>query len=476
MAHPRFSAEIVMRAWLVEAETLALSGQTDKAIQVVENLLKDERSRTNPQARAEEFRDHLQNRIIPVFKWFNSPDAHAISNLAKTTSLRDAIKEQMLPLISWWTEWSDVNPGAQSQLFDFWGRGGFSRVAAAIRAKPHQVIAVDASSVDDIRRWARIFCPLFDTVIVKWKGELGSGYIMAPVNEKKYNYPGWFGGCGYTVTAESLKKNWRTAVSWGNPLPRKVSAFLATEALPLIKSGRLVVLPAPLVGCTQSVVGWTDNLLLDGFLDGVVDTALKSPISNNAEGKNRQRVLDLSKISIPYIDDISLNDLAQALEDTEEFVPPLRTLLLNSILSENIRYEQWESIRVLENDIQTACKELETQFALLSAKGKWHLAKADGAFSVANRSESRIGQEPISNLLSSLAKRQDQLAPWVPYWRMKSLGGYLDWSHPIDNPSKPPEQQPDIQKEIHGWLYPGTGGPGMIAIAVPSGSGYGCSK
>ena len=59
------------------------------------------------------------------------------------------------------------------------------------------------------------FCPLFDTVVVKWKGELGAGLVMTPLHVQ-YGGEGAFGGHGYNVTSTMLReKPYVVAVSVG---------------------------------------------------------------------------------------------------------------------------------------------------------------------------------------------------------------------------------------------------------------------
>lgn len=483
MAHPRFAAGVAIRAWLHEAQALTLAGRLDEAGHVLNTLLADPRTENDVRSIAESLQSYLQNRLRPVVEWFGTPEANVIVEASKQMTLREAVAEQVAPLVAWWTQWHGVGGasrprplpkqpcenagGLESVLLDFWGRGGFSRLAAAIRAKPHAAITVDARSTEEVSRWARVLCPLFDTVVVKWKGELGEGMVIIPVHES-LGGPGSFGGHGYAVTLGTRLESpdWTVAVGWANPLPAQVCAFLAQEALPLIASGRLVVIPASLTGCTQSAVGWTDNLLVDGFLGGVVDVVRRPP-GATTEHTGCQRVLDLSTISIPYIENISLGDLARVLEETEEWVPRLRSLLLKSILSGDLRYERWASISVLENEIRDACRELHERLECLAPAGKWRVTDAEGSLSAASHGGSVPAREPVSDLLRSIASTQRELAPWIPYWRMNSLGGRLDWSCPLDNPSKPPPQ-PTQPQALHSWLYPGTGGWGFPIMIVPS--------
>jgi hypothetical protein len=485
MVHPGFYAAVGMPARLQGSQALMLAGRIEEAGKVVDALLADSRVTDAVRRDAEALQGYINRRLRPMVEWFGSPEAQAIAEESKQVSLREAVARQLAPLVAWWTRWHGIagtseEPGQlpkslleaksgeiESLVLDFWGRGGFSRLAAAIRAKSHAVIAVEARSITDISRWARILCPIFDTVIVKWKGEMGQGMVIIPVHES-LGGPGSFGGHGYAITLGSRLEghpDWTVAVAWANPLPAEVSAFLIREALPLLASGRLVVIPAPLVGCTQSAVGWTDNLLVDNFLGGVVDV-VRRPSDVSAERVGPQRVLDLSNISIPYIEKISLGDMARVLDETEEWVLQLRSLLLKSILSKDLRYERWESISALENEIRDACRELHTHFELLARRSKWHIADAEGTLSAASHGGSILGHEPVSDLLRTVASRRRELAPWIPYWRMRSFGGRLDWSCPIDNPSKPP-LQPAEPQELHSWLYPGTGGWRIPTVGVP---------
>lgn len=458
MAHPQFSVEVGMHAWLLEAEALYHAGASRQAAEVVEALLADPRAGSTAGTQAKSLRRHLTARIQPLFDWTTSPDARAIAVAAKGMSLRDAVGMQLRPLVTWWDEWTKAGQGPHSEFFDFWGRGGFSRVAAAIRARPNAAIAVDARSIDEIRRWARVFCPLFDTVVVKWKGDIAQGMVIVPM-DLDYGGPGSYGGHGYTVTAGTEVKSptgrdWTVALGWANPLPSEVASFLATEAVRLVASGRLLVVPAPLVGCTQTAVGWTDHLLVDGLLGGVVDVIGKERDTETIGG---QRVLDLSKLSIPYVDGVPLAELADVLETMSEWLHPLRSLLFRSLLGEQLRHERWEAIRALESDFEDACRQLRERLTGIARQREWSVAEAPGSVSAASRGSDVVGREPVTDLLRAVTPVAQELTPWIPYWRLQNAGGRLDWTCPLDNPSRPSEK-PTVPREIQTWIWPGTGG------------------
>lgn len=378
MTNRHFCAEVVSKAWLLEAESLALSGQVDKAEELAEGLVNESRLPDESKEQARNFLRFLTNRLRPTWEWFNSEDALAIARDCGARGLRSIVAEQVLPLVGWWHDWREEKSGIETLFFDFWGRGSFSRVAAAIRAKAHAVIAVDASTVAEIRTWARILCPLFETVIVKWKGELGTGMVIVPQHG---DYAG-AGGHGYAVTASRTSdKRYVVSTSWANPIPPEVTTFLAREALPLFSAGRLLVVPAPLVGCSQSAVGWTDNLLVDGLLGGVVNVGRRLLSDSASPIPTTQRILDLAQIRLPFIDNIGMADLASILDETERWIGPLRRRILGVLASGDLNNERWASMATLEREIGDGCQELQEAMSEIARRHGWHLGQADGAIS-----------------------------------------------------------------------------------------------
>lgn len=473
MANEHFVVEVATAAWTLEAEALAMAGNTDHATRTIDALLSDERVPETSKGRPRALRKYFDHVIRPMVDWFQSPAAASVKDLTLERGLRSAVAEQVKPLLSWWNEWqADLDmPQPLAELVDFWGRGGFARVAAAVRAKAHGAVAVDAWTIDDIRRWVRILCPLFDTVIVKWKGELGTGFVISAIRADYGDGPDDFGGHGYSVTAGSVirrKEDWHPALSWANPFPTEVAQFLAREALGLVSSGRLVLLPAPLVGCTQSAIGWTDDLLVGNFLGGVVDVATKDDGIRSAPPSG-QRVLDLAQIRIPYISGVTMSDLGKVLDDTEPWTDSLRSLLFRALANGDLRHERWERISSLEIDIREACRELRertTALAKRNAKLGWAPGDVTGGVSAGSRPDTPMARDPITSLLQSISSSRNELAPWIPYLRLQDNGGHLDWTCPLDNPSK---SEPDRLKspETHSWLYPGTGGWTIPTAFIP---------
>ena len=413
---------------------------------------------------------YIDEHILPVTRWFGSPAAEDIKKVVYTNSggLRQVIAEQVRPLLEWFGEFPAKNGvgHAYSELFDIWGRGGFSRVVAAIQASPLNTISVDASNIAEIVLWARVFCPLYDVVLVSWKGPLKAGLAIVPMPNS-----GAFGGQGYLSTSDTLEKQgWHAAVGWGNYLPREISEFLATEALPLLKSGRLVVIPASLVGCTQSDVGWTDNLFSDTLLGGVVKTAKYLPDGEILGAKTlNSRLINLNTLKIPFVDNISLNDLDRILEDATEWLSPLRRLLPATLGSSRLRHEEWDSLRSDFSSINDFFSELDNRWkSLVTPKHEkfgWRKSEIISSFFAAEKQDAYPGTDFITDRLRSITDCNQDLGPWIPFWLLRGAGGQLNWTRPLDNQSRPPNEfarsQGFSDPTSQGWLFPGDGGPGM---------------
>lgn len=462
MAHRRFASDVGARSWLAEAQARYFAGDPITARDLTEQLLGSSCASREVATHARSFQKHLQEHVLPLVQWFDSDDARAIDELATSTTLHKTIAEQMLPLMSLWAGERAREEINGAILLDAWGRGGFARVAAAVRAKPHRAISVDARSVEEIRHLARLFCPLFDTVIIKWKGKLNSGEAMFLVPDARFGV----GGHGYILALGSKTAEGEfAALGWANWLPSTVAAFLSGEAYALVRAGRLVVLPAPLVGCSQSAVGWTDYLLTDCFLHGVVNA-----VRGHADpSKSRERTIDLTSISIPFVDNVELADLAVMLDEIgEKRTRPLQKVLDESIYSENLRWENWTAIRAIENDIQDAFDELGERFGELARQrgNDWNVAHWRTSFSASEGKGDAPGHEPVTDLLRALAPFPQGVAPWIPYWCLTKLGGNLDWSGRIDNRTVPPDESadPEIPRVFNGWLYPGTPGWAMLLV------------
>ncbi|HBS26582.1 MAG TPA: hypothetical protein DD827_05540 [Gammaproteobacteria bacterium] len=469
--------EMVMKAWIGEAESLLFGGKPaeSRAVwkQISASSLADGRQRDGARHNIRWINEH----VLEVIDWSASDACSELrtSVLAEPEGLRKTISKQVEPLVEWFSQFpsKDGKNHAYSELFDIWGRGGFSRIVAAVRADPLNAICVDAQSINEIALFARVFCPLYDTVIVIWKGEIHPALGLVPMPDN-IGPPGEFGGQGYIRTSDTIdgKDGWHAAMGWANYLPREISEFLAIDALPLVRSGRLVLLPAPLVGCTQNDVGWTDNLLVDSLLGGVVKSGSHSTntVSGSASG-SASRLVDLSAVNIPFIDGVSLSDLNHILNDSGDWLQSLRQPIRRTIASNGLRGERWDELKPYLADVRDAFRELDEHWKNLakqhSGQTSWRTAALEGAFSAMKQPDDMVGFDPITSQLQAIATANDNLGPWMPMWRLRKAGGKINWSASFDNTSIQPDLMAKMQgftsSVSQGWLYPGDGGPGMGA-------------
>lgn len=464
-----------LKLWQLEAEALMLNGQLKDALSVTEDILNATVYDEQAQNRAKSLYNYIKKRLLPVSDWLSGNESKEISRQVTLDGLMNIIAKQSEPLVVWWNEFqSDDGRQANSEMFDIWGRGAFSRIIAAIRVQPSNAIMVDPTTIDEIKLWSRIFCPFYDTVIVKWKGPLQEALAMIPMPD--FIGPrGTFGGQGYMRTnSEIEKEGYHVAVGWANMMPIEVSTFLATEAMPLIKSGRLVVLPASLIGCTQSNVGWTDNMLVDGHMQGVATVVQKSSKYRELNQKTDSTIINLADLSIPFIDNIPLGNLNTVLEDTAEWLKPMRKMLKSTLGSSVLRDENWEPLNPIFDDLREASRKYKEQLLSLKMKSSgqnWHINETVSTISVASSGNIKIGSDSVTDMLRSIATSRPELGHWIPYWRLNEAGGQVNWTGALDNRSKEPDPSAKNSLAMMGaetlspqsWWYPGSGGPGMGA-------------
>ncbi len=473
MATPSFKERFGSQAALGEAQALAFGGKVNEARSVLTDMLSSHSLSANVRHVATKKLAWLENSILPVANWYGSDGALAIRDQVARDGLRRVVADQMSPLLKWFETYpGELGKRPYSELIDVWGRGGFARIVAAIKASPLNAIVVDAISVKEISRWVRVFCPLYDTVVINWKGEMRPSLGPVPLPED-LSGGAKAGGQGYCIMRDKLEgvDGFLIGAGWANFLPAEVSTFLATRALPLIRSGRLVVLPAPLVGCTQSTIGWTDNLLVDNLFGGVVTVA--GMTVNDWSAERPRRLLDLATVRIPFVDGIDLGDLDTVLDEMADWLSPLRRLLRTSVSGHAVRQERWEQMGPCFDDIRDACRQLEERWRSLATSGaaaSWHVDATTSTFSVGERGVDAMGTDPLTDFLRATTMRLPEIGPWIPFWRLSCKSGKIAWANSLDNKSTPPTEIARIygfgNSIGHGWLYPGSGGAPHFRPAI----------
>jgi len=458
----------------LEGECLLLTGDVDPALRAALGAANAQEAEVPVRERARSLIAYVEGVVMPTRAWFAGEDASGIGQRVHEARLCDAVAAQTRPLAAWWDEWYGHGGGRASEILDFWGRGGFARVAAAVREMPYHAIVVGAASTDEIRRWASVFCPWFDTVVVLWKGPLCSGMTMTPV-QADWGGPEAFGGHGYAVAAGDQWRpsdsdpwdRWAPALAWANILPEEVGSMLAGEGLHLVRDGRLLVCPAPLVGCTQTAVGWSDGLLTRDLLGGVPIVARGGPPGEDS-GHPAPRVLDVGKVTLPYISGVRLDDLSSVLGDLGESLRPLRDVLLRAISTGALRWESWDTVALIDDEIRAAQEVARAAMTAASrhGSGSWGMCRVDGSLEARQRAAPGPGREPSTDRLRSLCEACSGQTPWAVYCRLMDMGGTLRWTNPLDNPSVP-DPNPTARPALHSWLCPGDAGWLIPTVFLP---------
>ena len=464
-----------VKAWQLEAEALMMNGQITEALSVAKDIMNSSIPSKDWHKRAEALHNYINDRIFPVTNWLSGEESNEINTSVTLDGLRTVISKQTKPLVEWWRTFQSVDgKQANSEMFDVWGRGAFSRIITAIQIQPSQVIVVDATTVNEVAQWARIFCPFYDIVIVKWKGPLQACLVTTPMPDY-LGTRGTFGGQGYVRTNAKIdKEGYHVALGWANIMPVEVTTYLGHEAINLIEAGRLLVLPASLIGCSQSNSGWTDNMFADHSMRGVTSVVKKTNRSIFSQTKSKNRIIDVSDIAIPFIDNISLKILNEVLDDTADWLKPMRRMLKNTIGSSGFRDEKWEPLNPIFEDLHDATREYRERLVSLTKmeSGKnWTVRETVSSISATPVDYLQIGSEPVTDMLRSIAGKRPDLGHWIPYWRLKEAGGEIRWSGILNNQSHEPDAKAIDSlamlgaetKSPQSWWYPGSGGPGIGA-------------
>ena len=183
-------------------------------------------------------------------------------------TLLEANAVALKPLLAWWREieptgvWfsdkkkagalDDADRGLRV-LYDYWGGGGAARVMANLRqfAPDHFSPFIEVRSLEEIRRAIRMFALISDVLVLLWKGPIQPQRTapFVPIRDVigGAGYVGFFG----TVLRSPSGIPWVAALGNGAYLPEEVCRFLFSEAVGLLEQGRLILLPAPAVGCWQ---------------------------------------------------------------------------------------------------------------------------------------------------------------------------------------------------------------------------------
>jgi tetratricopeptide (TPR) repeat protein len=210
-------------------------------------------------------------------------DIRALKAEGAPGSLRDANGQTFKSLVSLWQDYlANMTPTGRKKkgaiiytddnyqnvgvLYDFWGGGNAARVLANLRehAPDHFTPFVEVRSVQEVRRAIRMLTLVSDCLVLLWKGAIETGWTKTVVPaDYECGGAGYLGFYGTLFRGPKVPGPWVGVLGRGPYLPPELIKFLATDALPLIEQGRLFVVPAPAIGCSEDPFGAPEYLLAD---------------------------------------------------------------------------------------------------------------------------------------------------------------------------------------------------------------------
>lgn len=387
-------------------------------------------------------------------RWLSSSDAENIRRVGRMSGVREAMRPTIRHLFELWDDIpTDYN--CHAAVYDYWGRGSFLRLCVAIQARPTDCFTLDATSVDEIRLAAEMLCPMFEVVMVKWKGQLlgakkgiSVGYVRTDMKQD------WLYGSGLIHCKDSF-------VGHTNDLPDDVIDFLRRDARKLVESCRLFVVPAQLIGCAQKFVGASDATfalkLLQGSFLGVGEEANSAPES---ESRNLVR---LNRMYLPYYRDIVLSDLSEILDEVGGQSRHFHTKIREMMSSGDFEQARYDGMKqdAIGRKIEDAIMELRE---ILTSVDK-DASKKLNSISMEQMAIPRgpgISGTNVTHMLSSILPAGSELKSWIPFSRIAGAGGCFSWgSVPIRNAIPAP-----INTINFSWLSPPTIGAGAAGTPI----------
>lgn len=348
------------------------------------------------------------------------------------TSLQEAHQWVLGILMDWWDGTMGGTP-SPCGVYAMWGEANYSRMLLNHRAfseganRPFH-LCVEISSVHEARLACRMLSPLCDCLTLLWKGPMKPGFLPVPT-PSKFEEPiqGW------TPRALDYWKQEAQAYHMILPpfnqlyLPYSIVKFYMTEARGLAGSGRLVLVPAPMVGC-----------LGPGYKDTEQEfchVAAAEPVIRL--GDHRAGALGLEMV-VPWFPNIPLGDLADLCNEHSECLVELRQKCL-----------EWSD--GVQDDLQLVLAKVRTEIALLSRDVERAFKRVSGAASTssqldldsmrgfggqARRDEiqaSPIRCESNNRMMAFLDDLTTQM--WFPYWSFEQRGFKIDLGGSLHSPT-----------------------------------------
>ena len=378
------------------------------------------------------------------------------------------------PLVDWWSETtarasSSHEAGDQVRnlavLYDYWGRGNLFRILLNLRGFKHTFnLVLEVHSLDEVRRAVRMFAMLTDVLVLLWKGPVFSGRVLTIVPALN----GVQGGSGYVISGSGTEHiyayqtpksgDWFLATAYGSFLPNDVIAFLTGEALPLLKLGRLLAIPAVGVACVSAGHGPIEGLF--------AEVCNATPMLKTGHAKN-----EFPLGYIPYFPDAPIQAMADVIAGNEKTLCRLQSLLLRRTRELRHHQEASAAARELEFEIVDALAEFKDHQHRTSRKKGWPIAdEALGSSSVSFGREELLRAAWQSHSGTALYSygtpdRAISAAEWMPVLTLASLGYQWKVAPYGDKMPIKAYHGPNPTDVVGTWLAPPDEGVSMLVYA-----------
>ncbi len=403
-------------------------GQTDKAIKELDNLV-------CATSANEEFKGTLnwaqkkQEELTGKLHWLETikrlkkeKKPLVWAGTAGAGSLQDAHRWVLGILMDWWDGTHGGTP-SPCAVYDMWGEANYGRILLNHQAFAQKSfhLCVEVSSVREARLACRMLSPICDCLTLLWKGPLKPGLRFPIAVPFEFEKPirGW-----QPHPPEYWNKGARLYNTILPPverfeLPYSIVKFYMQEARELAVSGRLVLVPGPMVGCLGFGHDDTERMFCD--------VASASVVIKRPNGKTRRHPLEMV---VPWFPAIPLRDLAKLCEDQSECLARLRQKCLewslavqdnNELLFTKIKSE----IHLLSKDVEWAFKGVSRA---ARASSQLNLRRIKGIGGQANREKINIAHVrcDANNRMAAFIDDDVSKHPWFPYWSFEQRG--LQWT------------------------------------------------
>lgn len=350
----------------------------------------------------------------------NCENPDVIAGTEGASNLQEANKWVLGPMLDWMEFGAKtpmtINCSSIGLVYDLWGQLNFSRLILNNRNFTNAFhLSIEISNVSEAKLACRNFLPITDCLTLIWKGkfDIGTGAIPRFLNDGVPD------------------KNWQPNNSIGGLLPLTMAPmacytlpfdilnFYIGEARPFVESGKLVLVPGPMVGCTNTEHGLLEEL----YCKATNGYSIQS--LSNTEKKSRSIPL-----IYPSFPSLELKTLSQIIEDEEDGLRTLRQILLNWSFDIEQNGISDLKLQLFKEEFREMLEPVSKQFKKISNKLSVPLQNTNikSEFQEIHKDENRINTSlafSSSTLWSTLKKHVENQAGFACF-RLQNMGRKWD--------------------------------------------------